>query len=150
VFLILDKVLSFYLSKYPAKLHFESGIAPIRNTRKRTGGTTLLARASIGRKVKNVGVMTNGEAFVCAVRHDVYSTLLYTSKCISLSAHTSFYSHSIQRTVIDTDEQIHSDSQRVDTRSDNRKRMRHIRPKVADPLSAQLASIHFEETSIEL
>jgi hypothetical protein len=58
VFLILDKVLSFYISKCPAKLHLQSGIAPIRNTRKRTGGTTLIACASIGRKVKNVGKHT--------------------------------------------------------------------------------------------
>ena len=40
-----------------------------------------------------------------------------TSKCPSLSVHTSSYSLSTQRAVIDTDEQTHSDSQRTDKRS---------------------------------
>ena len=45
-----------------------------------------------------------------------------TSKCPSLSVHTSFYSRSTQRAVIDTDEETHSDSQRVDKRSDRTER----------------------------
>jgi hypothetical protein len=87
-----------------------------------------------------MGVTTNGEAFFCAARHDVYSMLLHTSKCASLSAHTSFHSRSTQRAVIDTDEQIHSDSRRVDSLSDRTERECDTSPppsQIADPLSAQ-------------